>query len=69
MPLAEARFCAMLRTKMGYFRSPDGARMIDPESTTACYSCLRTFKPYGPDGLPVDASTCVRDRACFEEEQ
>jgi hypothetical protein len=61
-------FCRLLRTKMGYFRDPAGNRMIDADSNTACYTCLRTLKPYGPDDLPVDAHSCTTERACFEEE-
>jgi hypothetical protein len=69
MASERGKFCALLRTKMGYFRSPDGERLIDPESTTACYTCLRTLKPFGPDELPVDAQSCGPNRACFENER
>lgn len=62
-------YCAKLRTKTGYFRSSEGARLIDASSTTACYTCLKTLKPFGPDGEPADALSCGRERACFEEEQ
>ncbi len=60
-----AEFCAMLRAKFSYFRAPGGARLIDPASATACYSCLRTQRPFGPDDRPADADACRRDRACF----
>ena len=33
---ATRNFCLYLRTKNSYFRSPEGRRMIDPESSTAC---------------------------------
>lgn len=62
------RFCLYLRTKNGYFRSPEGERMIDPESSTACYRCLLTQRPVGPDGLPCDARLCTDSRGCFKEE-
>ncbi|HVC43992.1 MAG TPA: hypothetical protein VND20_04190 [Candidatus Binataceae bacterium] len=58
-------YCTMLRTKFSYFRAPGGVRLIDPESTTACYTCLLTQSPVGPDDLPVHASICGRNRACF----
>jgi len=59
------RFCLMLLTKTGYLRSPTGQRLIDPDSTTACYTCLLTQRPFGPDGLPADTDYCGFDRACF----
>ena len=61
-------FCLYLRTKNGYFRSPEGDRMIDPDSSTACYRCLLTQRPVGPDGLPCDARQCGPGRSCFREE-
>ncbi len=64
-----SKYCALLRTKMAYFRSPEGERLIDQQSTTACYTCLRTLKPFGPDGLPAEARRCGPGRACFEEER
>jgi hypothetical protein len=51
-------FCALLRTKTAYFRSHDGERLFDPESTTACYNCLVTQRPFGPHGMPVNAEWC-----------
>ena len=65
---ANRKYCVFLRTKMGYFRSPDGERLIDPDSSTACYTCLKTQRPFGPDGMPADAQSCGLDRACFREE-
>ena len=62
-------FCALLRTKTAYYRNPDGERMFDPDSSTACYTCLKTQRPVGPDGQPVDAHSCSAARGCFEEEQ
>jgi hypothetical protein len=61
-------FCKLLRTKFSYFRAPGGARLIDRESTTACYTCLLTQRPVGPDDLPVHATSCRRDRGCFTPE-
>jgi hypothetical protein len=61
-------FCNMLRTKTGYYRSPDGERLIDPESSTACYTCVLTQRPFGPDGLPSNAQSCGPDRGCFKAE-
>lgn len=68
--MAEARrqFCLYLRTKSAYFRTPDGERIFEPESPTACYTCLKTQRPYGPDGMPADAASCGDDRGCFDRE-
>ena len=62
-------YCAMLRTKSGYFRSPDGERLIDPDSSTACYTCVLTQRPVGPDAMPVNADSCGPDRGCFRAER
>jgi hypothetical protein len=59
-------FCAMLRTKSAYWRAADGMRLFDPESSTACYTCVLTQRPAGPDGLPADVHNCSPDRACFK---
>jgi hypothetical protein len=61
-------FCAMLRTKNGYFRSSMGERLIDARSSTACYNCLLTQRPYGPDGMPANADYCGPQRSCFKPE-
>lgn len=68
--MAESRrqFCLYLRTKSAYFRTPDGERIFEPESSTACYTCLKTQRPYGPDGMPADAQSCGSSRGCFDEE-
>jgi hypothetical protein len=65
----EQIFCIMLRTKTGYLRSLEGRRLIDGDDTTACYTCLLTQRPVGPDGLPVDPAYCGNARACFRPEQ
>ncbi len=62
-------FCGMLRTKTAYWRSPDGERLIDPQSSTACYTCLLTQRPVGPDDLPVNAGSCGPDRGCFKADR
>ncbi len=64
--MASRLYCRYLRTKTSYFRSPDGERMFEPESTTACYTCLKTQRPFGPDGRPVELEVCGEDRGCFE---
>ena len=65
---AKLKYCALLRTKTGYYRSPEGERLIHPASSTACYNCLLTQQAVGPDGMPVDARSCGESRACFREE-
>jgi hypothetical protein len=61
-------FCLHLRTKSAYFRTASGERMFEVESSTACYKCLKTLRPVGPDGMPADARECVAHRVCFEPE-
>ena len=65
---AKSSFCVMLREKNGYFRSTTGERLIDPASPTACYSCLLTQRPFGPDGMPVNADYCSSARGCYKSE-
>lgn len=65
---ANRKYCVLLRTKMAYFRSPDGERLTDPDDPTACYACLLTQRPFGPDGAPANAETCGEERVCFREE-
>jgi hypothetical protein len=60
--------CLMLRTKGGYFRSLEGRRLIDAEDSTACYTCLLTQRPFGPDGMPAEPAYCGDARACFRPE-
>ena len=62
-------FCLMMRTKTGYVRSADGVRMIDPESSTACYTCLLTQRPFGPDGMPANPDFCGSARDCFRPDE
>ena len=69
MAVAPETYCALLRTKTGYFRSPAGVRLIDRESPTACYTCLLTQRPYGPDGMPVVAESCGAERGCYQREE
>lgn len=67
--MASQNFCLYLRTKTAYYRDLEGHRMFDPESSTACYTCLKTQRPFGPDGMPADADSCGERRGCFEEEK
>jgi hypothetical protein len=69
MDASARRFCLYLRTKNGYFRSPQGERLIDPDSRTACYTCLLTQRPVGPDEMPCNARECGPARGCFREER
>jgi hypothetical protein len=70
MAESKRQFCLYLRTKTAYFRTPDGERMFDPESSTACYTCLKTQRPFGPDARPAHADSCgtSADRNCFEKD-
>jgi len=65
MAVEKQTYCLMLRTKTGYFRSLQGQRLIDSDDSTACYSCLLTQRPFGPDGMPADPADCGHERACF----
>ncbi len=71
MTMAESsrRFCFYLRTKSAYFRAPTGERIFEPQSSTACYTCLKTQRPFGPDAMPVDANRCGENRSCSEEDR
>ena len=62
------RFCALLRTKTAYYRTPDGDRIFKPDDSAACYTCLKTQRPVGPDGRPVDAESCGDGRGCYQQE-
>ena len=64
----QGNLCIMLRTKAAYFRSLEGERLIDNDDSTACYTCLLTQRPFGPDEMPVDPGDCVNTRACFRPE-
>lgn len=68
MAESQRTICLYLRTKTAYFRTPDGERMFEPQSSTACYACLKTQRPYGPDGMPADAELCGDERGCFDRE-
>ena len=70
MAESKRQFCLYLRTKTAYFRTPEGERMFHPESSTACYTCLKTQRPFGPDAMPADADSCATsaDRNCFEND-
>ncbi len=68
MVAAKRQFCLYLRTKSAYFRTPEGERVFEPESSTACYTCLKTQRPYGPDGMPADAGSCGEERGCFDRD-
>ncbi|MBV8771479.1 MAG: hypothetical protein JO166_03965 [Deltaproteobacteria bacterium] len=65
---SEQGLCVMLRTKAGYFRSLNGERLINGDDPTACYTCLLTQRPFGPDGMPADPAYCDNARACFRPE-
>ncbi len=63
------QYCRYLRTKTAYFRNARGERIFEPESSTACYNCLKTQRPLGPDGRPAEPESCGAERGCFEEER
>ncbi len=62
-----ANRCQYLRTKTDYVAQSPGLQQATGEVSTPQrhYWCLRTMKPLGPDGVPVDESLCVRGRDCF----
>lgn len=68
MAESKHQFCLYLRTKTAYFRTPQGERIFEPDSSTACYTCFKTQLPYGPDGKPADAHSCGEDRGCFNRD-
>ncbi len=70
MTESKPRQCLYLRTKSAYFRDAEGERIFEPGNSTACYMCLRTLRPVGPDGMPADAESCrTLERGCFQEER
>lgn len=63
--------CKYLRTKMDYVAHASVA--LDEQDTLVSSSqkhfwCLRTMKPLGPDGIPVDETSCAAGRECFVAE-
>lgn len=63
--------CAYLRTKMDYVaRASAVVEGVDAAVSTSQkhFWCLRTMKPLGPDGEPVDDSLCAAGRECFVAE-
>ncbi len=70
MAESKLRHCLYLRTKSAYFRNAAGERIFEPGNSTACYTCLKTLRPLGPDGMPADAESCrTLERGCFQEER
>ncbi|GIV16073.1 MAG: hypothetical protein KatS3mg022_1508 [Armatimonadota bacterium] len=62
--------CKYLRTKMDYVAraaASDDLSLADASSQKHFW-CLRTMKPLGPDGAPVDETSCVAERECFVAE-
>ncbi|MCS6830607.1 MAG: hypothetical protein RMM08_07140 [Armatimonadota bacterium] len=63
--------CKYLRTKMDYVAhatvTQDDLDMA-VRSSQRHFWCLRTMKPLGPDDMPVDDTSCVRERECFVAE-
>ena len=58
--------CRMLRTKMSFGALQSGAPdWRRGESTTACYWCLRTMEPAGPDGNYAHPHNCQDGRTCY----
>ncbi|MEJ5253240.1 MAG: hypothetical protein HPY54_11805 [Chthonomonadetes bacterium] len=63
--------CAYLRTKMDYVAHASAAADgtdVQAGTSQKHFWCLRTMKPLGPDGTPVDDVLCVRERECFVAE-
>lgn len=60
--------CASLRTKMIYVAGRARAP-LDRESSTACYWCLHTMSPVGPDDGPVRPRSCTAARGCYRADE
>ena len=60
--------CVWLRTKAMYLNLPDpGTPPAEGEGGAACWSCLRTSDPFGPDGHVSDPVACgAPGRPCYE---
>lgn len=58
--------CSDLRTKM-CDGEPDGDGLdYYGDTPTSIFWCLKTMKPFGPDGLPCEPRACGRERACCD---
>jgi hypothetical protein len=58
--------CVWLRTKKAYFPLPQAGDVESP-APTACWWCLKTLEPLGPDGSTSDPAACATDaRRCYE---
>ena len=56
MPATTRNFCLYLRTKNGYFRSPEGRRDDRPGQFDRLLPVSADPRaPVGPDGMPCDA--------------
>lgn len=63
--------CKYLRTKMDYVAHASAASddlSMAVSSPQKHFWCLRTMKPLGPDGAPVDEASCIAGRECFVAE-
>lgn len=66
-PVKLAPTCLNLRHKLMYVDQRHAQRgMVDADSDTRVYWCARTQDLLGPDGEPVDATSCGEGgRSCY----
>jgi hypothetical protein len=58
--------CVWLRTKAMYLNLPDPGTP-ETDASTACWWCLKSADPFGPDGRTVEPLSCGRPgRSCYE---
>jgi hypothetical protein len=65
--MSDSEPCRSLRAKRAYGNVVSSAEpdWRDGLLATDCFWCLRTLMPWGPDGRPAVAGSCVQGRSCF----
>ena len=65
-PLSLKPACMNLRHKLMYCDQRQAAPgMVDDQSDTRVFFCIKTHDPLGPDGQPVSTQDCVPSRKCY----
>ncbi len=58
--------CLSLRHKLMYVDSRQSTPgLVDDESDTRVYFCIKSQDTLGPDNEPVCTKSCTAERACF----
>jgi len=66
-PVVLQATCLNLRHKLMYVDDRQNMPgMVDAESSTRIYFCMKTQEQLGPDDLPVCPKDCNGTRSCFK---